>query len=365
MLRVLSGCVLALLLVQVTAAQDRVTYIDHSSKTGSTLLRSGTISLEDPGKVTITSGDNRRSDIPVSDIVDVVYDGEPTAEMNAARTAERERKFDVALAGYTDALKKSGSDKKLLRRHLEYKLAEMRTAQADAGANSAAAIDALRQFAKAYPDSRQSLTCYENLGRLLVAARQPVTEVVEALAQLRSKFGSDNKEVASRCDLLRSDLILQELELTVLKEGMDAAKGKAAAAGKAIAELVTIADRSVQPELLARQTYCQALAAPGPAVAAWEAQLKSTEDPRSRAGIHLTRGDFYRLTQNYKEAMWDYLWVDTVYFADRNQQAKALYQLVDVFDKLGDPAKSRDCKERLLNDGRLRDTRYQRQGVAK
>ncbi|MFT3881971.1 MAG: hypothetical protein QM703_20235 [Gemmatales bacterium] len=358
MLRVSSCLFICLLAVYSAAAQDRVTYLDRGSKTGATLLKSGTITGEDPGKVTLSSGDNRRNDILVSDIIDIAYDGEPTAEMNAARTAERERKYDVALAGYADALRKSPSDKKLLRRHLEYKVAEMRTAQADAGVNPAAALDALRQFTKANPDSRQSLAAYDNLGRLLVIARQPVNEVVEALAGVRSKYGSDSKEVANRCDLLRSDLILQDLELTAQKDGMDAAKGKAAVAAKAIAELVTIADRTVQPDLLARQTYCQAINNPAAGtIAAWETQLKSTDDPHNRAGIHLARGDYYRLSQNYKDAMWDYLWVDTVYFADRHQQARALLQLIDVFDKLGDAAKSRDCKERLQNDGRLRDTR--------
>lgn len=362
MYRVASCCFLWLLAVYSVAAQDRVTYLDRSSKTGATLLKSGTITGEDPGKVTLSSGDARRSDVPVSDIIDIAYDGEPTAEMNAARTAERERKYDVALAGYADALRKSPSDKKLLRRHLEYKIAEMRTAQADAGVNPAAALDALRQFLKTHPDSRQSLAAYDNLGRLLVTARQPINEVVEALGGIRSKYGTDSKEVANRCDLLRSDLILQDLELTAQKEGMDAAKSKAATAAKAIAELVTIADRSAQPDLLARQTYCQALNNPASGtLAAWETQLKTTDDPHSRASIHLTRGDYYRLTQNYKEAMWDYLWVDTVYFADRHQQARALFQLIDVFDKLGDAAKSRDCKERLQNDGRLRDTKQAKQ----
>jgi hypothetical protein len=366
MLRAVLGSLFAFSLVHTIAtAQDRVTALDRSSKTGATLMRSGSITAEDPGKVTISSGDNRRSDLPVSDLVDVAYDGEPTAELNAARTAERERKIDVALAAYADALKKVPADKKLLRRHLEFKLAEMRTALADAGANPAVALEALRQFAKTHPDSRQSLACYENMGRLLVVARQPVAEVVEGLAQLRSKYGADNKEVANRCDLLRSELILQELELIAMKDGMEAAKIKAAAAGKAISELITIADRTVQPELQARQTYCQALATPGPALSAWETQLKSNEDAHSRAGIHLTRADYHRLMQNYKEAMWDYLWVDTVYFADRNQQAKALYQLIEVFDKLGDVAKSRDCKERLASDGRLRDTRYQKQSAVK
>lgn len=360
MYRTLLCSVLSFSLIGAVVGQDRVTFLDRTSKTGGTLLRSGSIVTEDPGKVTLTAGDNRRSDIPVSDIIDVLYDGEPVAEMNAARAAERDRKFDVALAGYTDAMKKVTAVKKLMRRHLEYKIAEMRAAQAETGSNPTAAIDALRNFIKAYPDSRQSLACLEQLGRLVIATSQSNTDVIEALAQIRAKFGTDNKEIASRCDMIRSDLIMQELEQAYTKDGPAAVKNKAAGASKALAELVTIADRTIQPDLVARQTYCQALANPAPALAAWEAQLKGTEDPHSRASIHLTRGDFYRMAQNYKEAMWDYLWVDTVYFADRQQQAKALYHLAEVFDKLGDTAKSRDSKDRLLNDGRLRDTRYNR-----
>jgi hypothetical protein len=350
--------VLICLLVGTLQAQDRVTFVDRSSKTGATLLRSGSITVEDPGKVTITSSDGRRSDIPVSDIIDVLYEGEPQSEMNAARTAERERRYDAALAAYADASKKVTADKKLLRRHLEYKEAEMRTAQAEAGTNPGAALDALRAFAKNHSECRQVLSCYDALGRLLIIGRQPIAEVVEALAQLRSKFGTDNKDVASRCDLLRSDLIVQELEQVFLKEGLPVAKSKSTAAAKSLAELVTIADRTIEPELTAKVNYCKAYGDPNVSFAAWDGQLKATEDPHSRAAIHLIRGDYYRLSNNMKEAMWDYLWVDTVYFADRNQQAKALFQLIEVFDKLGDTAKSRDCKERLQSDGRLRDTRY-------
>ncbi len=58
--------------------------------------------------------------------------------------------------------------------------------------------------------------------------------------------------------------------------------------------------------------------------------------------------------------MWDYLWVDTVYFAEREQQAKALYHLIEVFEKIGDSPKSRESRERLTADARLKDTRYQR-----
>lgn len=341
-------------------AQDRVTFVDRSSKTGATLLRSGTIVSEDPGKLVMTINDGRRSDIPVSDVVDVVYDGEPQTELTAARTAERERKMDVALTAYADAARKVTGDKKLLRRHLDFKLAEMRTAQADAGANAGQAIDALRAFAKAHSESRQILACYDALGRLLVAQGQPVQEVSDSLAQLRSKYGTDNKEVANRCDLLRSDLIIQELQ-QVYARNPAAAKVRSVEMAKGLGELVTISDRANQAELTAKQTFCQAFGDPAASLSAWDAQLKAqADDAHSRAAIHLVRGDFHRLLQNYKEAMWDYLWVDTVYFGDRAQQAKALYYLVDVFDKLGDAAKSRECKDRLQHDNRLRDTRYQK-----
>src|SRR5262245_838888 len=128
-------CIAMLLTAMPVIAQDRVTYLDRASRTGATLLRSGTISSEDPGKVSLTGSDGRRTDVPAVDLIDVIYDGEPQAELNAARTAERERRLDAALAGYSEAMKKVTADKKLLRRHLEYKLAELRAAQAEGGAN--------------------------------------------------------------------------------------------------------------------------------------------------------------------------------------------------------------------------------------
>jgi hypothetical protein len=343
------------------AGQDRVTFLDRSSRSNAPVVRTGAISAEDPAKLTITSNDNRRTDVPSFDIVDVQYEAEPAAEMNAARAAERDRKWDVALAAYSDALKKATPAKPLLRRHLEYKVAELRTAQADAGGNPGPAVDALRAFIKTNADARQALACLENLGRLLVTSRQPTSDVVQALAQLRSKYGIDSKELAGRCDLLRIDLIALDLELTYAKEGPEAGAKKSAEAAKALEDVAKTADRSAQAELIARQAFCQALAGALPtATSAWESQLKSAEDPRTRAAAHLARGDFLRVTQKHREAMWDYLWVDTVYFAEREQQAKALYHLAEIFDKLGDAPKSREARDRLHADARLKETRYQK-----
>jgi hypothetical protein len=327
------------------------------------VTRNGTIVSEDPGRVVFTTSDNRRVDVFAGDVLDVQYEGEPTVEMNAARGAERDRKYDAALAAYADALKKVPADKRLIKRHVEYKLAELRTLQADSGGAAAPAIEALRQFFAANAGGRQALACLDNLGRLLILARQSPKEVVQGLAQVRSAYGGDNKELASRCDLVRCDLLSFDVELTVGKEGLQAANAKNGDAIKTLDELKANADRATAMELAARETLFKALQGDGGAAGAWEQQLKSSDDPRSRAAVHLARGDFYRLMQKYKEAMWDYLWVDTVYFAERDQHAKALYHLTEVFEKLGDSPKAREAKERLQADPRLKDTRYQKLGM--
>jgi hypothetical protein len=345
------------------SAQDRITILDRSSKTASPVTRNGTIVSEDPGRIVFTSSDNRRMDVSANDVLDVQYESEPTIEMNAARGAERDRKYDAALAAYADALKKVPADKRLIKRHIEYKLAELRTLQADAGGAGAPAVEALRQFFAANAGGRQALACLDNLGRLLILARQSPKEVVQGLAQVRSAYGGDNKELASRCDLLRCDLLSFDVELTVGKEGLQPAKNKISEAIKTLYELKANADRATAIELAARETLFKALLGDAGASASWEQQLKSSEEPRARAAVHLARGDYYRLMQKYKEAMWDYLWVDTVYFAERDQQAKAIYHLMEVFEKLGDSPKAREAKERLQADPRLRDTRYQKLGM--
>ncbi len=251
------------------SAQDRITFLDRASRSPAPLLRNGTITSEDPGKVVFTN-DNRRSDVPAGDVLDVQYEGEPTIELNAARAAERDRKLDAALAAYGDALKKVTPDKRFIRRHIEYKLAELRVTQAEAGGAAAPAIDALRAFYQKNPDGRQTLACLEHLGRLLITSRQPAAEVIQGLNQVRSTFGGDNRELANRCDLLRNDLLALEVEMLYTKDPQ-AAKGKAEETAKTLAEMARGADRAVAGELAAREQFCRAIAgASSEALTAWE-----------------------------------------------------------------------------------------------
>ena len=89
------------------------------------------------------------------------------------------------------------------------------------------------------------------------------------------------------------------------------------------------------------------------------------DDTAMKAVVHLGRGDCFRLNKQFREAMWDYLWVDVVYNQDREQHARALYFLQECFDGMKDTdptaaAKAKDCREKLQSDPRLKDTRYQK-----
>ena len=92
--------------------------------------------------------------------------------------------------------------------------------------------------------------------------------------------------------------------------------------------------------------------------------LNQAADDRTRAAVHLGRGDCFRLTGKYREAMWEYLWVDSVYNEDREKQAKAVYYLHELFsDRLEMPnAKdyAKECQDRLKTQARLQDTYYQK-----
>ena len=61
-----------------------------------------------------------------------------------------------------------------------------------------------------------------------------------------------------------------------------------------------------------------------------------------------------------RQALWQYLRVDALYGEDVEEQAKALYHLVGLFDKVKkDPIRGKECAARLL-DKRFAGTAYQR-----
>jgi hypothetical protein len=287
--------------------------------------------------------------------------------MITARSAETKRSYDQALAAYRDAAKKVAKDNKFLQIEVEFRITRMLVQLADAGDPDARAkaIEALRKFKDTYPDSRQIVEALDHLSRLLVMDGKSPQEVVKAFQELRAKH-SDNKDISNRCDLFESQILLQEGQL-LLKDKPDEAKQKYAQAQQKLTAMLQGADKADALRVRIGLAECKAaLGQHAEAIKDLETIMTEAEgDSGLLAAAHLGRGDCYRLNKQFREAMWDYLWVDVVYNQDREQQARALYFLQEVFEgmKDSDPAaaaRAKEARERLQNDARLKDTRYQK-----
>jgi tetratricopeptide (TPR) repeat protein len=362
-----SGWLLALLLVTPAAAQDRadrVQYLDRTKTPEKETVRTGTVTAETPAKVSLKgAADGKLSEVSVADVVDVQYGVEPP-ELSQARTAERNKDLDKALARYRDGLKAAPANHKFLQAHIQFKIAKLTAQRDEAGPGRAAAIEDLRKFLKDHPDARQTVEALDLLSRLLLLDGQSTQEVVAGFRRLREKY-ADSKEITAKCDAFEGRILIQEAQ-SLLKSQPEEAKKKYAEARAKLQGMTQAPDRTVATDAKIGLAECKAvLGQADEALADLKNLLKDANDERTKAAVYLGRGDCYRLTKQYREAMWDYLWVDVIYNQDREQAARALFHLQEVFEQLQDPAKAKEARDRLLTDPRFRDTRYQKLAGAK
>ncbi|MFM7151594.1 MAG: hypothetical protein ACKO23_17350, partial [Gemmataceae bacterium] len=86
--------------------------------------------------------------------------------------------------------------------------------------------------------------------------------------------------------------------------------------------------------------------------------LKTADNPRLRGLVYNLLGEFHRKNNRLEDAFWCYLRVDTLYNDDPEEQARALYHLVELFDKVRkDPQRGRECAARL-REARFANTAY-------
>jgi tetratricopeptide (TPR) repeat protein len=348
-------------LVQAQERTDRVEYYDRAKNSQRT-SRTGTITREDPARLVIRTGLSQKVDLDIAagDIIDVTYDGEP-AETREARVAERSKDFDRALRLYQEAAKKAPPGNKHLQAHLRFKVAKLLVRNVEAGQHAARlpATETLQRFQRDFPDSRHIIECLDLLSRLLLMEGKSTQEVVEAFGLLKRKY-AEHPEITSRCDLFTSQLQLQEAQ-NLLKDQPELARQKYAAAEKFLRTMLPNADKRTGLDIRIRLAECQTvLGQKEKALQDLDAILQEAADDRTRAAAHLGRGSCYRLNRQWREAMWEYLWVDVVYYQDTEQHAEALYYLHQVFEAQGDAERAKQCRERLQNEQRLKDTRYQK-----
>lgn len=343
----------------VVRAQDAVYYADRGAKAEKKLV--GTIEEEGPSgiKLRLKDGKDTVQQIPAATITRVEYQDRSVSIVDYRRPfgkeelARRESREKVRNERLLEALEGYGKLEGSLtnanaRRYVQFKIAEVTALQArDDETKVEEAIKLLTTFKASHAGGWQTMAALKLLARLLEEAGRTdeARKTYEDLADLPDVPADVKQESA----VLVGKLLLR--------------LGKHAEAEARLTKLAAALSRD-DPQALVVKAYLveSRLGQKNVETAVKELTevVRATTDSRIRGVAHNLLGDYYRQKGQGEEALWQYLRVDALYNEDAEEQAKALYHLVELFDKVKkDPLRGKECATRL-EDKRFAGTVYQR-----
>lgn len=343
--------------VPAARGQDEVSYLDRARKEATIY---GEVQSESPSRIVILPRQqNAPKEIAVADLIDVHYYVatahrlELQSAINSEKAAEAEVKPDfrrkllrIALGKYHDLARDLREAE--AKRHAEFKAAKLMALEADIDPASApAAIDQLGQFIRANPESWQLPAA------ATLRARQQLSQGDTRGAQQTYEDLASRQNIAPETARAAKVRVLQ---LVVRAKKYDEAEAK-------IAELMRgqKADDLQTQRLQVLSSLCKAARGkPEEAIASLQSLVRKISDPAAKAEAYNALGDCYRELHKPAEARWPYLTVDVLYRQDRDEHARALYELVAVFRELKDDTRAAQFRDELQKDGRLIGTEYQR-----
>jgi hypothetical protein len=337
---------------QPGGGNDRVYFKDRKGD-GSIVSKAGELK-ESPAGISVFAGGKLVVAVPATDIVRVEYSALPGLD-NADKQSMLS--FDNKAASYTkkdasDAkaafaamVKKAPSDEKT-RRSLDYRDAvwSARAADfapaADYAKEAGAAADKLRAVALAttkswetYPAAKLAARLYADIGKTTEASG--VLSSVAKLKDLPADLKADAKVTELAITFRGSGKLAAETLLSdILKDKDFPATGPS----RDILSVYQVAVKANAPKE----------GKPTELVNAVEAVIGKTADPGTRAAARNALGDFYYGAGRFRDAMWEYLWVETVFNQDREEVIYAVGRLVDVLEKLNDKDRADAYRLKLI-----------------
>jgi tetratricopeptide (TPR) repeat protein len=301
--------------------------------------------------------------IPAADVIDVHYDDlKPTdlrigdgaylvakkAEAEADATTDsskRKASLATAIAKYQETLKKMDAHK-YANRHLEYKVAVLTLRQAVAEQTStAAALAKLQDFRIRYPNSWQ------------------INQVMPTLAQVQMEAGDYKGAAATFQDMAEMEVfstdVRRNAELMVVN--VTVKSGDLKGAQKKLDDLEKRA--AGNPAFVSRVKMTRAEVLVGEkkfdqATPILQQLVKDSKDVQIKAQAHNALGECLFKANRFNEALWEFLYVDTVYGQDKHERAKALYYLWKTFDQLNNEERAKECRQ-MLSEPQFAGTEFQ------
>jgi hypothetical protein len=368
MTRHLPAAALAALFAAAPAAraQDLVDYFDPASKAGNKVERiRGAIESETPLGIRVKPADGAAREIAPSDIRYIRYraPGVPDLDyrkpfgledraLGQTKEEQRKRLLAEALAGYRDVLSRL-KESPAAARYFEYRIARVLAFQAeDDPAKLDAAIAAFSAFGKTHTGGWEIVAALKQLARLQ-ETKGDLAAAGDAYAEL-ARVPGISPRTRQESEILGIRLLLRA--------------GRSADADRKLTELDSALSPG-DPAKPAVQVYLAKGRLTRGDFAGVEAQVKSalagTGDPSVQAAGHNVLGDYYLKKGQPEDAFWEYLRVDVQYGEDRDEDAKALYHLSQLFDRVkNDKVRAQECLARLQDRSQFGGTEYHKKAAA-
>lgn len=291
----------------------------------------GQITSETPTVVKIKPDTGAEREVPVDQIASITYSGQP-ASLPLAETRENNGALPDALEQYRKAATEAGG-KPLIAEAAQFGAARVQAEIARTDPTKAdEAIAALDAFIKAHKSSRHLGPALEALARLTLTKNQNdrAEEALKGLAAI--------PWAADRAAVLQARVLAQKGDNDAALQALDkliatAAKGtpRADEARLARAEILAAAGKYAEAETAAREVI----------------QDTAPENAELQALAHNTLGDCLSRAGKSKDALFAYLETDILYDADKPQHARALFNVAQLWRKLGQPARADEVMSRL------------------
>lgn len=301
---------------------------------------------ESAAGISVKAGGKVVGVVSPADVLTVEYTRLPGLE-NMLNLRQSENK-DVVKArnDYLAELKKNPTDPRT-RRYLEFKDATLSARIADSKngeefkAEAATAVEKLATFARTYAKSWE------------------VWPTARTAARLQAELGKTTEATAILANLAKNAELPVELRLEARLAEIDVLlrSSTPTTAASAITELAGMkelpATGSSREKLKIYQAMLKGIETktdgkkPEAAVKEIEDLVTKTTDASVRAVGHNSLGQLYTMVNLPRDAMWEYLWVETVYNQDRSELIKAVASLEETFTKLGDKDRADIYKAKL------------------
>jgi tetratricopeptide (TPR) repeat protein len=328
----------------------------------------GTVKTEDTKGVTLEKG-KASEFIPAADIVDIHYEDVKPATLRlaggaykvakdkdkeaneATDPAKQKAALALAIKSYNQTLAQMEAHK-YAARAIHYRIAVLTLRQAQNDKQpTATAIAKLLEYKDAYPTSWE----INHVMPLIAQTQMDAGDFKGAEKTFEEMAGMDTLPAD-----VKANAELMTVQVAVRAGNIGAAEKKLAALEKKAAGNPKFASRvkMAKAEVLVGQKKID------DAVPILHQVIKENMDRDTKALAHNTLGECYFKANRYNEAMWEFLWVDTVFNHDRNQHAKALYYLVQVFTQLNDGVRAEECRT-MLESSQFTGTQWQQELLKK